>query len=820
MRTLSIRTYLLLLVLTVALPLVSIVGLFIYFDIQQTIINTKNTQRTMTRAMVTNTGVHISYVRQILESLSLRSQIRQLNPHSCDSILKSVLVMNSDYINVAYTNMDGVVVCSAVGQPGGKLVNIGKSAWFKKLLKDQKFSVGDPFMGPITGKRVSVISEPLWSDDHKMIGGIQLPLDLNFYNPQIPTEWISDSSRFGFFSDDGVLIWRNSDPENSIGTKPNSEAAKQIVKIKNGEFENIGLDGIKRYYSVVSMPDTHWIAYFGIPTSEVLAAAKHRAMFFVSLVILTVILLLLFARAIARRIAGPIVDLEKVANSIGSGDTQIRAIASGPLEVYSVAHALNSMIEKQQRSNERLNTAQSISRLGSFEWNPVTGDLQWSDEHYRLWGIEPGSIVPTYELFRQAIHSDDVGQVEKNMLDAMQERHLFTSEFRISRPDGTEYYMMAIGNFTFDKSGQAIKLIGTVQDITERKYAEVAIHESEERFRYMLDSCPTAARIARKGGHEIVFFNPRYAELINKSTSEVHGTDPASYYVDQDEYNRILHSIANGEQIFERLVELNIPGEGRKWVLASYLHIQYKGAESVLGWFHDITETIQVERMKSEFISTVSHELRTPLTSISGALGLISGGVLGEMPGQAKLMVDIAHKNSLRLASLINDLLDIDKLVAGKFEIDLQQQSLMTLIQQALESIKYYGEQYKVSFKLIAEENVQVFVDGERLIQVLNNLLSNAAKFSQQGGQVEIAVRRANAAIRVEIIDHGIGIPASFHKRIFHKFAQADSSDTRKKGGTGLGLSISKELIEHMHGTIGFDSIEGKGTCFYIELPL
>jgi signal transduction histidine kinase len=194
--------------------------------------------------------------------------------------------------------------------------------------------------------------------------------------------------------------------------------------------------------------------------------------------------------------------------------------------------------------------------------------------------------------------------------------------------------------------------------------------------------------------------------------------------------------------------------------------------------------------------------------------------VAGEIPVQAKQMIDIAHKNSLRLSCLINDLLDMDKLVAGKMQLKLVDQPLMPLVEQTLEDTRAYAEQYQVRFALTARENVQVRVDAMRLQQVLNNFLSNAAKFSPQGAQVEISVRRRDNRVRVEVTDHGTGVPAEFHGRIFQKFSQADSSDTRQKGGTGLGLAISKELIERMRGVVGFDSVHGQGACFYFELPL
>ena len=235
----------------------------------------------------------------------------------------------------------------------------------------------------------------------------------------------------------------------------------------------------------------------------------------------------------------------------------------------------------------------------------------------------------------------------------------------------------------------------------------------------------------------------------------------------------------------------------------------------------DIAERKRIDQMKAEFVSTVSHELRTPLTSISGALGLIIGGALGEIPDRVKQMLAIAHKNSLRLTLIINDLLDMEKLVAGKMRFDMQSQALMPLVEHTLDTVRAYGEQYQVHFEVLNNsDDAQVLVDGLRLQQVLGNFLSNAAKFSHQGGTVEVTARRIGDHVRVEVIDHGRGIPTEFRSHIFQKFSQADSSDTRQKGGTGLGLAISKEIIERMNGTVGFESAEGQGACFYFELPV
>ncbi|MBN8885561.1 MAG: response regulator [Rudaea sp.] len=238
------------------------------------------------------------------------------------------------------------------------------------------------------------------------------------------------------------------------------------------------------------------------------------------------------------------------------------------------------------------------------------------------------------------------------------------------------------------------------------------------------------------------------------------------------------------------------------------------------GTLEDIANRKQVEQMKNEFVSTVSHELRTPLTSIMGALGLLAGGVGGSLSTESKTLVDIAHKNSERLVRLINDILDIEKIESGRMHFDLRPVELSPLVEQAIAANQVYAKQLGVTFAFDTQyPHARANIDSDRLMQVLTNLMGNAAKFSSQGSSVEIRLSKEQNMVRFEITDHGSGIPESFRDKIFSKFSQADSSDARQKGGTGLGLSISKAIIEAMGGSIGFSSQQGKGTTFYFRLP-
>ncbi len=238
------------------------------------------------------------------------------------------------------------------------------------------------------------------------------------------------------------------------------------------------------------------------------------------------------------------------------------------------------------------------------------------------------------------------------------------------------------------------------------------------------------------------------------------------------------------------------------------------------GFLIDITAQKQAEQMKNEFISTVSHELRTPLTSIRGSLGLITGGAAGELPPKAKTLLQIAQANSERLVRLINDILDMERIESGRMPFHLQRFDLRHLVDQAVDANSGYFNEHSVGWTI--QDNVpgaEILVDSDRFHQVMNNLLSNAIKFSPPGGEVSISLDPRPRGIRVSVSDRGPGIPEAFKTRIFGKFEQADSSDTKQKGGTGLGLSISKAIAERLGGALSFESQVGQGTTFYIDIP-
>jgi len=247
--------------------------------------------------------------------------------------------------------------------------------------------------------------------------------------------------------------------------------------------------------------------------------------------------------------------------------------------------------------------------------------------------------------------------------------------------------------------------------------------------------------------------------------------------------------------------------------------IDFRGQNCLLIVGQDIFEREEIDRYKHEFISIASHELRTPLTSLKGALGLIHSDVVGPVPEAMKTILEVAYRNSERLGRLIDDILDMEKLDAGKMEFSMQPLAVPSLINQAISEHEGFGIKHGVSFVINGNvPNISILGDEDRLMQVFSNLMSNAAKFSSQGTIVWLSARERDQGVRISITDKGPGIPKEFQKKLFEKFSRANNSDSGNNDGTGLGLSIAKSVVERHGGDLGFQTETDVGTTFYFDL--
>ena len=374
------------------------------------------------------------------------------------------------------------------------------------------------------------------------------------------------------------------------------------------------------------------------------------------------------------------------------------------------------------------------------------------------------------------------------------------------------------------RESEAVKTYLETQ-VQERWRSEEAMRENEERFRLAFGNAPIGMALVTREGRWLRV-NDSVCRMLGYSESELLATDfqTLTHPEDLDADLTLLRKVLAGEIDSYSVHKRYFHKSGRSvdvLLYVSYVSDRPGRAGYFVSQLMDISERIAVDRMKSEFISTVSHELRTPLTSIAGSLGLLRGGVAGKLPPKATRLVEIASRNSGRLIRLVDDILYLEKEGAGKLEFELQAQALEPIVWQTIEANQQYTRGFGVGLELTQScPDVWVRVDRDRLIQVLTNLISNAAKFSPRGATVFVSIHQEGPAVRVCIRDQGPGIPEAFRTRIFQQFAQADSPEVRNKGGTGLGLSIAKLFMERLGGGIGFETAAARGTTFWISLPI
>ncbi len=359
----------------------------------------------------------------------------------------------------------------------------------------------------------------------------------------------------------------------------------------------------------------------------------------------------------------------------------------------------------------------------------------------------------------------------------------------------------------------------------ERKRFQQRLKESEELFSQLADNIKEVFWVASPSLDQCLFLSPAYEDVWGFSREALYD-NPAAYMksVVKEDRQKVLDHVqpqnlgSTGSEIEYRMLT---PDGQIRWIWSRAFPIKDKNGNLVrlCGIAHDITERKEMEKRVSEFYSTVSHELRTPLTSIRAALGLIEGGSAGDMTEKAGQLTHIARIESDRLIRLINDILDIRKIEAGKLELKKELVWPHELIEDTFNSMQAVASEHKVDLVQNIVEELPLLVDRDRVVQVLTNLVSNAIKFSDAHKQVHISVTRTDHSLRFSVLDSGPGIPENQLHKLFGLFQQLDSSDSRPRGGTGLGLAISKAIVEQHGGTISVDSTVGKGSTFWFDLP-
>jgi PAS domain S-box-containing protein len=494
-----------------------------------------------------------------------------------------------------------------------------------------------------------------------------------------------------------------------------------------------------------------------------------------------------------------------------------------------------------------LAVALRAGRVGLWSRNLLTDRADWSSQLHEIFGTDPATFDGSTATLMAIIDPEDRSAVGQAVQDAIVNHTDVITEFRIKLDNGEVRWIGTQGHAVYDKDGKATQMFGVAADITERKRAETA----RSHLAAIVESSDDAI-ISTRLDLTVVSWNAAASRLFGYSAEEMIGKPIMLIFPPElhDDEMQSLARIRRGERI-DHYETYRVTKDGRRVeVSVSVSPVRDEqgrivGASKIardVGALREVqrelrkavqereqllesersarSEAERLGHMKDEFLATLSHELRTPLNAIQGWATLLKQPHVSDVDRRPGL--DAIERNARAQAQIINDLLDMNRIVAGKFHLDVQAVRLQEVIHAAIEAVRPSADAKRLRIRTMLDSGVgQTRGDPNRLQQVMWNLLTNAVKFTPAGGFIQIVLQRVESHVEITVQDNGTGISADFLPHVFDRFRQADASTSRRYGGLGLGLSIVKNLVELHGGSVRVRSAgEELGATFIVSLPV
>ncbi|PQO41982.1 PAS domain S-box protein [Blastopirellula marina] len=515
---------------------------------------------------------------------------------------------------------------------------------------------------------------------------------------------------------------------------------------------------------------------------------------------------------------------------ISATGTLIRNADGTPRFSIATIQDVTSRVEAEQAlraSEERLQIALATAAMGAWEIDLENGKTTWDEQIGEMIGALPEGTPDATALWIDMVHSEDREMVKAAFEAVSQgERKDLNVDFRMPRLDGELHWFTVRGVLHSDNGAQ--RMLGVLQDITERKIAEQALRESETRFRDLADNIAQLAWICDHTLGEVTWFNRRWYQFTGGTFDDMKNVGWTVCH-HPDHIERVKAKIAEcgeKEEVWEDTFPLMRYDGVYRWFLSRAVPIRDENGV-VVRWFGtntDITEQMELERAlkdadrrKDEFLAMLAHELRNPLAPIRSGIDLLMMD-----PQIPKETLEVMEEQVRHLVRLVDDLLDVSRITRGKVDLRRQSIQLQRVILKAVSSIRPYAVQKNISMSAEpVDETIWLDADPVRLAQIFENLLVNSVKYTETGGDVWLATERAGDEVIVRVKDNGIGIDEELMPHVFELFAQSSRSVDREPGGLGIGLTIVKSLAELHEGKVEvFSEGLGKGSEFSIRLPV